>query len=469
MGIQGASVTRSSLFVLGLFPSIGFAGSPFETAELLGKQASESTEAYEELGYLCDNFGPRISGSETLERAIDWTVEAFKADGLAVRKEPVTVPRWVRGPASARVFGPYERDLALLALGGSVSTPKKGIRAPLVVVDDFEELDALGEKVAGKIVLYDVPFTTYGETVKYRRSGAARAADYGAVAALIRSVSPTSLYTPHTGNMGLDDGIPPIPAAALTLEDSAWLHRLSEAGTPVEMYLNIQASMEKDTQSYNVVAEIQGRELPEEIVVSSCHIDSWDVGQGAHDDGAGCVMVMDAARLINALPEGPRRTIRFVLYTNEENGLRGGAQYAEAHASEIANHIAAIEADTGAGRPYGFGLDLRLPPEDEREAKSAEIIASLGVLEQALGPYGYAEEPVLTTGFGGSDIWPLMAQGVPGFGLRHDMTEYWPIHHTEADTFDKIDPKLLARNTAQMVIGTYLLAELDWAAPRERK
>lgn len=458
-----------SMIALGLLPSLGFAGSPLETAVLLGEQASESKEAYQKLGYLCDNFGPRISGSQTLEHAIDWTVEAFKKDGLEVRKEPVTVPRWVRGPASARVFGPYERDVAVLALGGSISTPKKGLRAPLVVVDNFEALEALGSKVAGKIVLYDVPFTTYGETVQYRRNGAHKAAEYGAVAALIRSVSPKSLYTPHTGNMGLDDGIPPIPSAALTLEDSAWLNRLTKSGTPVEMHLNIQAKMEKDTQSYNVVAEIKGRELPEEIIVSSCHIDSWDVGQGAHDDGAGCVMVMDAARLIKALPEAPRRTIRFVLYTNEENGLRGGAQYAVDHEDEIKNHIAAIEADSGAGRPYGLGLDLRLPPEEEREAKTAAIIESLDLLEQALRPYGYEEEPLLTSGFGGSDIWPLMAQGVPGFGLRHDMTDYWPIHHTEADTFDKIDPDLLARNTAHMVISTYLLAELDWAAPRERK
>ena len=394
---------------------------------------------------------------------------AFEADGLEVRKEAVTVPRWVRGPAKARVYGPYERDLQILALGGSVSTPKKGMRAPLVVVDNFEQLDALGSKVAGKIVLYDVPFTTYGETVQYRRSGAARAAEYGAVAALIRSVSPTSLYTPHTGNMGLDDGIPPIPAAALTLEDSAWLNRLSKSGVAVEMHLNIQAKMEKDAISHNVIAEIRGRELAEEIVVSSCHIDSWDVGQGAHDDGAGCVMVMDAARLIKALPEAPRRTIRFILYTNEENGLQGGTQYAAKHADEIANHVAAIEADSGAGIPYGLGLDLRLPEEELRPQKIDEIIKSLGVLEQALAPYAAENEPVLGPGFGGADIWPLMAKGVLGFGLRHDMTDYWPIHHTEADTFDKIDPELLVRNTAFMAISTYLLAELDWAIPRERE
>jgi Zn-dependent M28 family amino/carboxypeptidase len=462
-------VTRHCLIAVGLIPSLGFASSPEETAALLGIQATQSNEAYTELAELCDYYGARISGSDALERAIDWAVEAFEADGLAVRKEPVTVPRWVRGPASARVYGTVERDLRILALGGSVSTPKKGLRAPLVVVDNFAQLDSLGGEVAGKIVLYDVPFTTYGETVEYRRSGAARAAEHGAVAALIRSVSPTSLYTPHTGNMSLDDGIPPIPAAALTLEDSAWLNRLSKAGIPLEMYLNIQAKMEKDGLSYNVIAEIPGREIPEEIVVSSCHIDSWDVGQGAHDDGAGCVMVMDAARLIRALPLPPRRTTRFILYTNEENGLRGGSQYAAAHADELVNHVAAIEADTGAGRPYGLGLDLRLPEEEDRPKKIAEIIDSLAVLEQALKPYADPSEPILAPGFGGSDIWPLMAAGVLGLGLRHDMTDYWPIHHTEADTFDKIDPTLLARNTAHMAISTYLLAELDWAIPRERE
>ena len=457
------------LAIVLLLPTVTWASSPLQTAAELGGRALASDEAYNELEHLCNHYGPRISGSELLEDAIDWAVAEFQEDGLTTVKETVTVPKWVRGPASATVFGPIKKDLQILTLGGSISTPKRGIRAPLTVVESFDELAQLGDAVDGHIVLFDVPFTTYGETVAYRRFGAARAAEQGAVAALIRSVSPSSLYTPHTGNMSLRDGPPPIPAAALTLEDAAWLNRLSKSNVPVELALNIQANMDKDATSHNVIAEIKGRTTPEEIVVIGCHIDAWDVGQGAHDDGAGCVMVMEAARLINELEQPPKRTTRFILYTNEENGLQGGLQYADSHASEVANHVAAIEADTGAGIPYGFGLDLRGSDEAQTASQLTSTLQSLTPLKEALRPYADPAHAILQPGFSGADISPLVRQGVLGFGLRHDMTDYWPIHHTEADTFDKIDPLLLRRNVAQMTIAAYLLAELDWDIPRTRQ
>jgi carboxypeptidase Q len=421
-------------------------------ATLLGR-ALLSSEAYDELAVLCDDIGHRLSGSPQLERAVAWALERMREDGLVnVRAEPVQVPVWVRGEERARMLAPAERELEVMALGGSVGTPSGPVSGEVVVIGSFEELEARKAEVEGKIVLFDVPFTDYGTTVAYRGMGPARAAAHGAVAVLVRSVTPTSLSTLHTGSTNLAEGAVPVPAAAITLEAASQIRRLTERGQTVRLELQLGAHRLPDAPSANAIGEVRGREKPEEIVVLGCHLDSWDVGQGAQDDGAGCVAMMAAADLVRGLPVPPRRTLRVVLYTNEENGLAGGRAYADAHQGET--HFAAVEADTGAGRPLGF-----------RVAGDAEITeAGTAPLLQAMRPVAALLEPIgaqeLVVGGGGADISPLTAQGVRSFGLSQDTSGYWPIHHTEADTFDKVDPQMLARNVAAVAVLAWALAEL---------
>lgn len=419
-----------------------------ETAGSLLGRALASDTTWARLVDLCDNVGPRLAGSAALDRAIEWGRAVMAADGLDARLEPVTVPVWIRGEERASLVAPVEREMAILGLGGSVGTPAGGIDADVVVVRSFDELDALGKAgVEGRIVLYDVPFTTYGETVGYRWSGASAAAKHGAVAVLVRSVTPESLATPHTGAMGYDPALPKIPAASVTIEDSAAIARMAAKG-PVRVHLEMGAKAAPDARSANVVGEIRGREKPDEIVVLGCHLDSWDVGQGAQDDGAGCVMVMEAGRLLASLPTPPRRTVRVVLYTNEENGLAGGKAYAAAHAGE--RHVAALEADTGAGRPLGFRIQ-RSADED-----AATDLAPFAELEGLLGPL---RADALEPGGAGADIGPLLkTQGI-GLGLVNDMEPYWRIHHTAADTVDKIDPLVLRENAATVTLAAWWLAE----------
>ncbi|NCG19312.1 MAG: M20/M25/M40 family metallo-hydrolase, partial [Rhodobacterales bacterium] len=341
------------------------------SAQLMGR-ALTSDGAWDKLIELCDDIGHRLAGTEALEKAVDWGEAKLAADGLIASREPVILPVWIRGEESAVLLDPVERPLKVLALGGSVGTPEGGITAEVVVVANWEELEALGDAVQGKIVLYDVPFTGYGETVQYRGQGALRAAKQGAVAVLVRSVTPHSLDTPHTGaQWGAEEGVPAIPAAAVTLEAAALMHRLSNRGKTFRVHLELGAPVEDDRPGHNVVGEITGRELPDEVVVLGCHLDSWDVGQGAQDDGAGCVAAMEAGRLIAALPFAPRRTVRVVLFTNEENGLAGGKAYGVAHGDE--KIVAAMEMDTGAGSPWGWRVDVRR--EDEAEAKRLQAQA----------------------------------------------------------------------------------------------
>lgn len=422
-------------------------------ASLLGA-ALGGDEAYEELRELCDTIGSRISGSPELDRAIAWGQAEMMADGLSVTTEPVMVPRWERGPAAAWVQGEADRPIGLLALGNSVSTPAGGLLAPVLVVHSFEELQARSAEVPGKIVVYNVPFTTYGETVRFRWDGPNQASKLGAVASLTRSVTPISLYTPHTGNQRFAEGTTPIPAAAITIEDAEHLDRLQQRGPAAPyVHLELQAETKADVPSANVVGELRGRERPDEVVVLGCHLDSWDVGEGAQDDGAGCVTVMQAGALLAALPVAPRRTVRVVLFTNEENGLRGGKGYAEAHAGE--RIVAAIEDDTGSGAPLGFGVD--------GEAWSGGAAGAAAILRERVAWV----RPLLasvgadawTDGGGGADIGPIVEAGALGIGLEHDMTGYWPIHHTHADTFEKVDPLLVRRNVAAVTLLAYALAE----------
>lgn len=425
-------------------------------AVVVGRALSSRDHTWQRMEELCDGIGHRLTGSAALEAAVAWSAAAMEADGLAVRTEPVPVQRWLRGQESLTLLGDHPRQLPVLGLGNSMGTPSDGIEADVIVVDNFEHLESLGEKVKGKIVAFDVPFDGYGNTVKYRVRGPSRAAAQGAVAALVRSVTPTSLSTPHTGTLFYDDAHPMIPAAALDIETATQFRRMQERGITPRVRLSMGARFGEPTESHNVVGEIRGRSKPDEIVVVGCHLDSWDVGQGAQDDGAGCVAAMEAGRIIAGLDRAPRRTVRVVLYTNEENGLAGGRTYAEAHVDE--NHVAALEMDTGAGAFLGYRVQTRTggtPEADQAEnARIRDRFSEVHPLFSALNP-------VFVDSFSGADIGPLVSDGVLGFGLHMDTTGYWPIHHTEADTLDKIDRDHLQRDVAGMALLTWVLAEWE--------
>lgn len=435
-------------------------------AEKIRAAAFESTVGYDALGELCDDFGHRLSGTQTLEDAIDWSMEKMREFGFVnVRKEPVEVPVWVRNEESATIVAPARHELRILGLGRSVGTGPDGITAPVVRVANFDEFDALAdEAIAGKIVLFDAHWEGYGKTVRYRGDGASRAAARGAVAALVRSVGPDGMRTPHTGSLRYAEDAPKIPAAAVSFEDANQITRMIERGDEVVVHLVMGAETREDALSHNVVGEIPGTDLADEIVVVGGHIDSWDAGQGAQDDGVGCLLSMEAVRLIHELDLQPRRTLRVVLWTNEENGLRGGRAYARDHADEIDRHFAAMESDTGNGLADGFRLDLRLAAvgpdatEEELEAAKARGKAILEQLGPLLEPLGSRE---VHLSYGGADIGPLAEAGVPALGVNHDTTEYFRIHHTESDTFDRIDLRDMQTNAASMAIMLFALAEMD--------
>jgi carboxypeptidase Q len=419
-------------------------------ADSLIRAATRDSAAWNRMAELVDTFGPRFSGTPELERAIDWVVEQMKRDGLEnVHTEPVMVPRWVRGQESATLLHPRAAGLHMLGLGGSVGTP--GIEAEVLVVGSFAELTRRAAEARGKIVLFDVPFTEYRETVQYRARGAVEAARVGAVAALIRSVGPFGMQTPHTGSLRYNDSIPRIPGAALSMEDAMMLRRMQDRGQRPRVRLRMGAQTLPDVQSRNVVAEIRGRERPEEVVVIGGHIDSWDVTPGAMDDAGGCVAAWEAVRLMKALGLRPRRTVRVVLWTNEENGIRGGNAYRDAHRAELPNHVLAIESDAGVFAPRGFSITATDP--------AFEAVRAIGRL---LAPIGADS---VGRGGGGADIGPIMALGVPGMGLEVDGTRYFWYHHTAADTPDKLDPRDMARSVAAMAVMAYVAAEMPERIP----
>ncbi|MFN0177671.1 MAG: M28 family metallopeptidase [Gemmatimonadales bacterium] len=447
---------RWSLFALVLFPAAAAWGQTPATNPLVVRHqmaASRLTEAaladsaaWDRIAELTDRFGHRISGSAALEHAIDWIIERMKADGLEnVRGEPVMVPRWVRGEESAELVQPRHGRLPMLGLGGSVGTPPGGITAEVLVVTSFDDLKAKATQAKGKIVLWDVPFTNYGATVQYRGRGATEAARVGAVASMLRSVGPFGMRTPHTGAMGYDSTVTRIPAFAVTAEDAGMMHRMQRRGDRVVVRVAMSARTLPDAPSRNVIGEIVGRERPDEIVVMGGHLDSWDVGTGAMDDAGGVVVAWEAIRLMRRLGLRPKRTIRVVGWTNEENGGRGGQAYRDAHRSELGKHILAIESDGGVFRPTGFGFT----GSDAARAvvrQLAPLLRPVGA--DSIGPQG-----------GGADIGPIMQLGVPGMSHNVDGSRYFWYHHTEADNVDKLDPRDVAMNVAAMAILAYVVAE----------
>ena len=431
------------------------AGTYGPAADSLIRAATRDSAAYRRLGELVDRFGSRLSGSTSLEAAIDWILAQMKSDGLAqVRGEPVMVPHWVRGSESAWLIRPRRAPLAMLGLGGSVPTPASGITAPVLVVSSFDDLQAQADKARGKIVLFDAPFTSYRETVKYRVQGASAAAQAGAVACLIRSIAPFSIRSPHTGTMRYDSTIARIPVAALSTEDAAMLHRFQDRGERVVVTLTMGARTLPDARSRNVVAELPGAERPDVVVVLGGHIDSWDVGQGAMDDGGGAVAAWEAVRLLHALGLRPRRTVRVVLWTNEENGGRGALAYRDAHEAELAKHGLAIESDNGTFSPHGF----RFSGADAALTRLQEI----GPLLSRVGAGDISKEPESPE----ADITPLVERGVPGMGLDVERSKYFWYHHSQGDTLDKLDPAELARCVAALAVMAYVVADLPDALPR---
>ncbi len=413
---------------------------------------------WDKLAHLADRIGNRLAGSAALDLAIVWAADAMRRDGHDVRTEPVMVPRWVRGAEAARIVTPVQRDLVVLGLGGTVGTPKGGVRGQVVVVHGWSELAARKAELAGAIVLYDVAMPAwteehgsgYGDVVPFRWAGASAAARYGAAAVLMRSVTAHSLRSPHTGSMGYEDGVAKIPAAAITVEDTELLARLAAAGD-VTVQLELGARMLPEVRSANVIGELRGREQPDQVVLIGAHLDSWDVGQGAHDDGAGCIHVMQALTVLRRLGLQPRRTIRVVLFTNEENGLRGAAGYAAAHAAEVGGHVAALESDSGGFAPRGLEVAIGGDGSDEVMAQLADLVTLLAPLGATT--LERSDHP-------GADIAPLTRQGVLGLGLSTDGRRYFDIHHTHADTLDKVDPQALADGVAAVAVLAYVLADL---------
>ena len=418
-------------------------------------------EGWDKLVYLTTKIGHRLSGSPQLEAAISWAAGRMREEGLEVTVQPVKVPHWVRGEEHAEIVAPVRRRIAMLGLGSSVGTPPAGIEAPVLGVESFEQLEALGRaEVEGKIVAYCVPWKGYGKTVEYRVFGASRAAKLGAVAVLVRSATGSSLSTPHTGNLRYDPEQPKIPAAAITVETAEWLKRMKALGEQVKVHLVMGAQTLPEADSANVIAEIPGSEKPEEVVVMGGHYDSWDVGQGAHDDGAPCMAAWQALRVIQKLGLKPRRTLRVVLWTNEENGVAGGKAYRAAlgdAAEVVKNHVAAIEMDGGMEQPAAFGLTLN---GIEAESQDPVFLAALAKLREIGSFFAAIDAAEVHTDGGGVDIGPLMADGVPGLHLDTVHEHYFDWHHTEADTLDKVDPQSFRRAVGMLAVMGYVLADM---------
>jgi hypothetical protein len=443
------------------------------TSELkrLQEAALASDYAYRQVAHLCNNIGPRLSGSPQAAHAVEYVASEMRRLGLEVRLENLMVPHWVRGVETGELIeftgqAPKTgQKIVLTALGGSTATPEEGISAEIVVVESFEQLRSIGRAgVNGRIVLFNVKFDqqlasqgfagdAYGQAVVYRGAGASEAAKLGAVASLVRSVGGADYRLPHTGALFYAVNAPKIPAAAVTAEDAALIAYLAAQGR-VRMHLTLTPQTLPDEPSYNVIADLKGSEHPEQVVLVSGHLDSWDLGTGAIDDGAGVAVAMQVAQLCKQLGLRPKRTIRVIAWMNEENGLVGGRTYASNHAGDLANHIAAIETDLGAGHPVGF--------TGHASSKAFTLLAPLSAILQASGAgvtrqSGNAE---------GADISPLDAAGVPTFAPIQDARTYFNYHHTAADTLDKIVPRELAENVAVVALLTYTIASLPEPLPR---
>ena len=426
-------------------------------AEQITKAALRTDHAYQLLVEVT-NLGPRLSGSPQAAAAVELTRQMMaRLQFDNVQLQPIMVPHWVRGPLeeAAILNSPSHGDVALsvCALGGSIATPEMGLAAEVVEVKSFEELRALGKKAAGKIVFFNRrfdpsvfdTFSGYGGAVNQRGSGAIEAAKVGGVAALVRSMTPGIDDFPHTGGMGYAEDVPKVPAAAISTLDAELLSRILAHDGTVRLRLKLTCETLPDAPSANVLGELRGSEKPEEVIVIGGHLDSWDKGTGAHDDGAGCVQSIEAVRLLKLLDLKPKRTIRAVMFMNEENGLRGGIEYARAAREKKEKHVAAIESDRGGFAPRGFSIESD-SLTFQKIAAWKDVFASLG-----------AER--IVRGGSGADISVLVRDGVPGLGLVPETHRYFDYHHTDNDTIEKVNPRELQLGAAAMAIMAYLISE----------
>jgi carboxypeptidase Q len=474
------ALLRTSLLAAGTVLLLAFSvaaqTSPEQAPELpselvanlarLRDAALTSDYAWRQVAHLTENIGPRLAGSPQAEAAVRYVAEELGRLGLVVKREMVMVPHWVRGEEKAeltiypgQVPGTVQK-IVLTALGNSDTTPAGGLTGNVVVVNNFDELTALGrDKIAGRIVLFNEKFdkrmaevgrgeAAYGKAVVYRGRGPQEAAMRGAVAALVRSIGGADYRLPHTGAGPLAE----IPSAAVTAEDADLLAHLTQQGRVV-MHLVLTPQTLPNTMSYNVIADLKGSEHPEQIVIVSGHLDSWDLGTGAIDDAAGVAVAMQAAQLCKQLGLTPRRTLRVVAWMNEENGGSGNKSYVAEYGGSLSNHVGAIESDLGAGHPLGFNGIF-----------SASAKASLQKITRVLSPIGATL--VENAGDAPVDVKPMARLGVPVFGLMQDERTYFNYHHTAADTLDKIDPHELAENAAAMAVLGFALADMPQPLPR---
>ena len=448
-----SSMKKHFSFLLLFLPSLSFAQQNDSlNISNIYKVALTKSDCYENLRSLCKDIGPRLTGSANAEKAVHYFEEKMKSYGFdRVYLQEMKVPVWRRLDQAKAEITTTKTKVNVCALGGSVATDPRGIKAEIIEVKSFEELDQLGEKnIKGKIVFFNRPmdpthietFHAYGGAVNQRGSGASKAAKYGAVACVVRSMNLRIDEFPHTGAMHYDAKYPKIPSAAISTRDAELLSSSIKKQT-TQFFIKFNCDTLPDQTSYNVIAEIKGSEFPEQIITVGGHLDSWDLGEGAHDDGAGCVQSLEVLHLFKTLGIKPKRTIRAVMFMNEENGLRGGVKYAEEAKRLNENHIAAIETDAGGFSPRGFDIDA-----------SNAIIDKIKSWELLLKPYGLRE---IEKGGSGSDIGPLKAPNVALIGYRPDSQRYFDVHHAATDVFEAVNKRELELGAASIAALVYLI------------
>lgn len=409
--------------------------------------------SYERLALLVDTVGPRLSGSKSLEKAIQIMYQNLKEDGLEnVHLEPVKIPHWERGEESAMMLEPRMHKMAILGLGSSIGTPPEGITAEVLLVTSFNELQRRASEARGKIVVYNQPYTNYSRTVQYRVKGAVEAAKVGALASLIRSVASFSIYSPHTGVQEYQDGVPKIPTACITVEDAEMMSRMVSRGSRIIIQLKMGAKNYPDANSFNTVAEIVGSKYPDQVVLVSGHLDSWDVGQGAMDDGGGAFISWEALSLIKDLGLRPKRTLRLVLWTAEEQGGIGASQYYQLHKANISKYSLVMESDLGTFIPSG----LQFTGSEKARAIIKEVMS-------LLQPINITQ--VFSAGEG-TDINFWIQAGVPGASLLDDLYKYFSFHHSNGDTMTVMDPKQMNIAAALWTVVSYVVADMEEMLPR---
>lgn len=446
-------------FFLTLLVAYGMAGNTQQNDSLFIRKLADriltDNGAYTDLYHLTKDVGPRLAGSPGMVKAEEWgrkTMQLLQPDNVWLQE--CMVPHWVRGGKDRVVIKPAngkQREVDVLALGNSIGTGGKPISAPVLLVNDFDELESRKDEVKGKIVFYNYHFNptfintfdAYGDAVKYRGQGPSRAARYGAVGVIIRSMSHGMNNVPHTGATRYDTTLPKIPAVAVGLEDADWLAKQSAQGTP-RATLQTNGHFLPDTIGHNVIAELKGSEFPDEFITIGGHLDSWDVCEGAQDDGAGIVQTIEILRAFREMGYTPKHSIRFVLFMNEENGLRGGSKYAAVAKEKGEKHIFALESDEGGFTPRGIGL-----------TGSAEQLQKIASWNKLIASYGASE---LRGGGGGADIGPLnQLLGTPTANVFPDSQRYFDFHHARNDVFEAVNKRELELGAVNMAILVYLV------------